>query len=661
MSSAAALLRERSLILSDGPYEERGEPLEPDIEHTLRSIWAKLPRHVASRRRLKRFVATVNRHEDSLRKLTDEELTAALRSPAIRLRTNGFRDEPMALAFAIVREAAKRVLGMRHHDVQLIGGWALLNGVVAEMETGEGKTLVATLAACTAAAAGAATHVVTVNDYLAERDAANNRPLFAYFGLSVGNIVQGMTPEQRRTEYTADVVYVSNKELVFDYLKDRIAIRSTSAAHVKLRALYRPAPERSLLLRGLHVAIVDEADSVLTDEARTPLIISQSEPDSDQALFDMAIEVGRELRQGVHFELSPHNEVNLTAEGERFLDSRVADLQGVWQSAVWRDELISKALAALWCYQRDQHYIVAENKIQIVDEFTGRIMPDRSWEHGLHQMIEAKENCERTSRRRTLSRITYQRFFRRYLLLGGMTGTAREVESELRRVYELNTLRIPTHRPSRRRRLADRCWSLSGDRWCAIADRAVEISRAGRAVLIGTRSVEASEQLSLLLTERGAEHRVLNARQDKAEADIVAHAGESGCITVATNMAGRGTDIRLNEHVRAQGGLHVILSEFHESARVDRQLFGRCARQGEPGSAEAMVSLEDELFRRYVPILRKLTHWLVPSSLVPRTIARCLVTIAQRRAERRNLKIRLQTLKQDRKLQSTLAFSGTGH
>jgi preprotein translocase subunit SecA len=285
-------------------------------------------------------------------------------------------------------------------------------------------------------------------------------------------------------------------------------------------------------------------------------------------------------------------------------------------------------------------------------------MPDRSWERGLHQMIEAKESCEITGERRTLSRMTYQRFFRRYLLLSGMTGTASEVATELRRVYELDVLRIPTHRPPQRRRLADRCWPDAAQRWRAVADRAIELAGERRAVLVGTRSVEASEQLAALLRERGTPHRVLNARQDAAEAEIVAEAGEPGRITVATNMAGRGTDIRLADDVAARGGLHVILTEFHESARVDRQLFGRCARQGEPGSVEAMVSLDDDLFERHAPAARHVVRAARARGAPTRALLRLLLRLAQRSAERHNARIRLDTLKQDRNLQKTLAFSG---
>src|SRR6185503_3865807 len=520
MSNAAALLKAHPVELADNACLERAERREGAFEELLQRLVAHLPRLRWQRRRLRRFVAAVNGAETAMQGLATEELARVLRDACRDMRSTGFHDGPTARAFAVVREASRRTLGMRHHDVQLVGGWALLQGRIAELATGEGKTLAATLAAATAAATGAAVHVVTVNDYLADRDAKANAPLFACLGLGVGAIAQGMPPNERRAQYARDVVYVSNKELVFDYLKDRLAGGGTPASRLRLRRMYKDVRPPAMLLRGLHVAIVDEADSVLIDEARTPLIISETlAPGGGGELFRAAIDLARRMRRGEHFVLSPHREIWVTPTGEQMAESAADALGGVWSSATWRGELVEKALSALWCFDRDQHYIVVDGKVQIVDEFTGRVMPDRSWERGLHQMIEAKENCEISGERRTLSRMTYQRFFRRYLLLSGMTGTAAEVATELRRVYELDVLRVPTHRPPQRRRFADRCWPDAEQRWRAVADRATELAAERRAVLVGTRSVEASEQLATLLRERGMPHRVLNARQDAAEAE----------------------------------------------------------------------------------------------------------------------------------------------
>lgn len=660
MSNVSALLKGRSLDVSDGVYLERANQREPVLEEYLRAFVARLPKLKSRTRQLRKFIAEAKAAEPAMQALDDQGLVDALRECCIKMRQQGFTDPLLARAFAVVREASRRTLGMRHHDVQLIGGWAMLQGMIAEMATGEGKTLVATLVACTAAAAGASVHVITVNDYLAERDAETNTPLYNFFGIKVGVILQGMEPDKRRAEYACDVVYVSNKEIVFDYLKDRIATGDALATHYRLRRLYGSGVQPKVLLRGLHVAIVDEADSILVDEARTPLIISETVPDEHGGeLYHTSLERAKRLVRGEHFDITEHREVWITTQGEQFMRELTADLSGVWTSALWRRELLQKALTALWCYHRDQHYIVAEGKVEIVDEFSGRVMPDRSWESGLHQMIEAKENCEITGQRKTLSRMTYQRFMRRYLLLCGMTGTAAEIAPELRRVYDLNVLKIPTHKPSRRRRLANRCWMTSEARWQAVANRAIELSRSGSAVLIGTRSVEASENLSARFREQGIEHAVLNARNDKEEAEIVTQAGQPGRITVATNMAGRGTDIKPADEVLNTGGLHVILTEFHESSRVDRQLFGRSARQGQPGTVEAIVSLEDDLFQRYSPLLLEFAKRIsARQGTTPRWILNPMVKYAQIAAEKHNRGIRMATLKQDRKLQSLLAFSG---
>lgn len=660
MSNVSALLKGRSLNVSDGVYLERAHQREPILEEYLRALLARTPKLKSRTRRLRKFVAQANMAEADIHPLDDPQLVAELNATCIHMRQQGLTDKLLARAFAAVREASLRTLGMRHHDVQLIGGWALLQGMIAEMETGEGKTLVATLAACTAAAAGASVHVITVNDYLAERDAKLNAPLYNFFSLKVGVVIQGLSPEQRRAEYACDVVYVSNKEVVFDYLKDRIATGEALATHYRLRRLYRISHQPSVILRGLHVAIVDEADSILIDEARTPLIISETVADEHTGeLYHLALERARRLVLGKHFNITEHHEVWVTTKGEQFMREITADLSSVWTSTLWRNELLQKALTALWCYRRDQHYIVQEGKVEIVDEFSGRVMPDRSWESGLHQMIEAKEGCEITGQRKTLSRMTYQRFLGRYLLLCGMTGTAAEVMPELRRVYDLEVFKIPTRLPCTRKRLVNRCWGGADERWQAVATRAIELSQNGSAVLIGTRSVEASESLSARFKQQRIAHAVLNARNDVEEAEIVAQAGQAGRITIATNMAGRGTDIKPAEDVLKKGGLHVILTEFHESARVDRQLFGRSARQGQLGTVEAMVSLEDDLFRRYAPLfLIFVKRVSFQSEKPPVWLFNLLVHYAQLIAEKHNTGIRMQTLKQDRKLQSLLAFSG---
>jgi preprotein translocase subunit SecA len=659
VSDIRALMAGRAIAVSDGCYVERVDLPESELEQRLRGFMA----HFSSSGTAKaqRFVQKVNALESSIREYHNDDLRAELARVARELQKKGFRDDLLVTAFAVIREASRRMLGMRHYDVQLMAGRFLLQGKIAEMATGEGKTLAATLAVCTAAATGASVHVVTVNDYLAQRDAEKNEPLFSFFGFSLGVVIQDTALDMRRAQYANNIVYVSNKELTFDYLKDRISAGGVLHSHLKLRRLESNRSAPALLLSGLHVAIVDEADSVLIDEARTPLIITETVPDDiDETVYIQAIALAQQLKINVDFVQSKNRDIWLTATGDQTLKVLTGHLDGLWKSALWRRELIQKALSALYLFQRDQHYIVAENKVQIVDEFTGRAMPDRTWERGLHQMIEVKENCEISGQRKTLSQITYQRFFGRYLLLSGMTGTAKEVEPELKRVYAISVAKIPTHKPSRRKRLPDRVFLSSDVRWQLVAVRTAELSVMGRAVLVGTRSVAGSEHLSQLLTGMGLAHTVLNARQDGNEAEAIALAGLPGKVTVATNMAGRGTDIKLSDDVAETGGLHVILTEFHESARIDRQLFGRAARQGDLGTVEAMVSLEDELFVRYAPLITRVAARLIlPNTrFVQENLFRLLVFYAQTKATHYARKSRLDTIRRDRKWLQALGFIG---
>ncbi|RKP52313.1 preprotein translocase subunit SecA [Trinickia fusca] len=653
MSDVRALLAGRDAALGDGPYLERLDPTRSAWEERLRGWFGQLPRFDRTRTFLEATAAL----ENEARACSDQALRERLHQIAQQMHRHGFTDPLLAQAFAQIREASRRTLGMRHHDVQLLAGRALMQGRLAEMATGEGKTLAATLAAVTAAITGAAVHVVTVNDYLAERDAEHNAPLFAFLELSIGVVLQDMDIAKRREAYACHITYVSNKELTFDYLKDCIALGEASRTQQQLRELAGGRHAEPPIMRGLHIAIIDEADSVLIDEASTPLIISETLPDDlDPAIYTQAIDIARTLQAGADFQLGTHRDIWLTATGKQRVRELSRDYGGLWRSALWRDEFAQKALSAVYCFERDQHYILAEDKVQIVDESTGRVMPDRTWERGLHQMIESKEGCEITGQRRTLAQITYQRFFGRYLHLCGMTGTAQEVAAEIKRSYDLSITRIPTHKPSKRKRLTDSLCRDTEERWAAVARRAGEWAAQGRAVLVGTRSVEASERLSAELEHVGLAHTVLNARQDKTEAEAVAHAGQAGQITVATNMAGRGTDIKLVDEVRNAGGLHVILTEFHESARVDRQLFGRCARQGDPGTTEAIVSIDDELFRRFAPApVRALLR--VMAGKQQRSL-RWIVPWVQNRAERHYRKQRLDTMQRDDQWRRALGFVG---
>jgi preprotein translocase subunit SecA len=520
------------------------------------------------------------------------------------------------------------------------------------------------LPAVTVALAGVPVHVVTVNEYLARRDAQELGPVFEFFGLTVGWIEPDQDPDTRRRMYACDVTFCVNKDLVFDYLKDGLA--GGRRRRRRRRALQRfldgeTRADRGLL-RGLSFAIVDEADSIFIDEARTPLIISaeQREPGESER-FVLALEIARALPPGAYRVFPAERSVRLTPAGREQVAEAASGQGGLWRFRKAREQLAEQALSALHLYERDKHYIIAEGKVQIVDESTGRTMPDRSWEHGLHQIIEIKEGLEMTARRSTIARITFQRYFGRYLSLAGMTGTGAEVAPEIRAVYGINTVRIPTHRPLRRRNLGEQVFLRTEDRWATVARRIVEMVGQGRAVLAGTRSVEASEHLAALLDEAGVPYALLNARQDATEADIVAAAGQPGRVTVATNMAGRGTDIKLDPALREAGGLHVILTEYHESQRIDRQLFGRAGRQGDPGSCESLVSLEDELFQTHAPRLVALAESLWGGRrTLPGWVGALLRRAAQGAAERRNGLVRKRTLEGERNKDRRLAFAGAG-
>jgi len=614
---------------------------------------------------LRRLVEATNAAEPAARALSDDTLRARALALRGRLRREGFTVAATSQAFALIRAAATRTLGQRHFDTQLMGGYALLRGRLVEMATGEGKTFCATLPACAMALAGYPVHVITVNDYLAERDAQKMGPLYAFFGLGVGVVRQGMERDQRRQAYAQPVTYATNKELAFDYLRDRVALRGrASRLHQSLVQLAGDGTGEGTVLRGLYFAIVDEADSVFVDEARTPLILSATGDVAEEAAHSgAALALARGLAEGEHYAIQAlEHRVNLTDEGRARLDAFAEDRDGPWTSVRGREDLLRQALSALHLYRRDQHYVVMDDKVQIVDESTGRVMPDRSWERGLHQMIELKEGVTPTPRRETLARLTYQRLFRRYVHLAGMTGTAAEAAGEIKSVYGLELARVPLHRPSRRIDLGTAVCATLAEKWQRVADTAQALAlRQRRPVLIGTRSVEASEQISAVLRERGLVHALLNAKQDAGEAEVVAEAGVPGRITVATNMAGRGTDILLGEGVGERGGLHVILTEFHDSRRVDRQLVGRCARQGDPGSCEAIVSLEDELFELCVPRTTALLRaGLQRKARIPALAFAALRKWAQRSTERRQAAIRQANLKQDRQLHRALAFTGRG-
>jgi preprotein translocase subunit SecA len=649
-----------------GDYPERNAPRRSCLDIASAHAHGLL----ASRKRLlnrdmQRFIDQVGRLGPELAAMNDLELRQRITVNRQLLRRDGLTRQHTMMAFAVIREVASRTLDMRHYDVQLMAGRVLLQGKLAEMETGEGKTLTATLPACTAALAGIPVHVITVNDYLVSRDAANMRPLYDYLGLSVGAITTDMDVTDRRAAYAADVTYCTNKQVAFDYLRDRAILRQ-APGKLSLHAEKLHAGNTRLdqvLMRGLCYAIVDEADSVLIDEAGTPLVISQAGQQlmADASYCHQALALAAQLNEDTDYRVTRNpRAVQLTEHGRSRLGKLAPEAGGRWSLRAYREELVSQALVAQHLFVRDREYLVKDGRVMIIDEATGRVMPDRSWERGLHQMIEAREGCDITSPNEAYARLSYQRFFRRYLQLSGMTGTARETAGELNAVYGLKTIRIPTRRPSRLDHLPGRMFSSAECKWQTVIQRVRQLHGEARPVLVGTRTVADSEHLSMLLAQTGIPHQVLNARQDSNEAELVARAGRPGSVTIATNMAGRGTDIPLAPGVAQAGGLHVIAVEPNQTRRVDRQLFGRCARQGEPGSCEAIVSLQDAVIQRYIPkFMRSLAAVCNRGTApLPGWISTMISGYCQRKSEREQRLQRKALELADEHIRKTLAFSG---
>ena len=643
---------------------ERPERRETALDAILLNAQAQFVAATARRRsrRLSDILPLVERHAEEFRVLAPVDYGATIREIATALRREEqFSDQTIGRAFALIRELSDRILGKRHFDVQIIGAFAMVKGMLAEMATGEGKTLTATLVAGIAGLAGIPIHVVTVNDYLVQRDAELMRPLYAALGLSVGVVIAGQNFEARRAAYACDITYCTNKELAFDYLHDRMVLgQSAGDLTLKMEALSSQSPRlRQLRLRGLHFALVDEADSVLIDEARTPLIISgtaKSEINADAVAA--ALELAATLELGLDFGvLADERRVFLTAQGQRRVES-FAEGRGLpWRGVITREELARQALAAIHLFRNGEQYVIVKDKVQIVDEYTGRVMPDRFWSDGLHQMIEHKEGCEQSQRRTTIARMTYQRFFRRYRRLAGMSGTLRPVARELWRVYGLPVVTVPTAKPVRRIHKPDVVVTTEHAKWQLTVARVAELHARGVPVLIGTRSVMASQRASDELRAAGLPHTVLNAAQDQHEAEVVAQAGQHGRITVATNMAGRGTDIHLGAGMEELGGLHVIMTERHDAQRIDLQLAGRAGRQGQPGSFEAILSLEDPLLDFAIGIA--LSHLARGTSGgTADQIGSAALRYAQRRAEQIHGRMRMDLLRSDQWQMKTLAISG---
>ena len=534
-------------------------------------------------KKLRPLVAKINALEPEMQALADEELPQRLAVYREQVQ-NGEKDLDAVLpeVFALVREASTRVLGMRHYDVQLLGAMALHNGKIAEIKTGEGKTLVATLAVILNSLEGKGVHVVTVNDYLAKRDAEWMGRLYNFLGLSVGVIVAGLSDEQRKEAYGADITYGTNNEFGFDYLRDNMKFYA-----------------EQLVQRGHHYAIVDEVDSILIDEARTPLIISGASDESTD-LYQKVDEVVRTLEKEKHYTVDEKGKTaSLTDEGVLYVEEQLG-IENLYDTAnITAQHHVLQSLKAHTVFRRDVDYIVKDDQVVIVDEFTGRLMAGRRFSDGLHQALEAKEHVTVAAENQTLASITFQNYFRMYDKLSGMTGTADTEAVEFAQIYGLEVSTIPPNRPMVRKDMPDLIYRTRREKMQAIIQAIKELHATGQPVLVGTISIETSELISQLLKREGVPHSVLNAKHHAQEAEIVAQAGQAGKVTIATNMAGRGTDIKLGEGVVELGGLHILGTERHESRRIDNQLRGRSGRQGDPGSSRFYLSLEDDLMRLF--------------------------------------------------------------
>ena len=595
---------------------------------------------------------------------SDAELKEAAAGLAAHFRLNRDTEEHARDAGAIIREAAFRVFGFRHHREQLAGSLALAEGCVAEMATGEGKTLTAVIPAVLSAWRGKGCHVLTVNDYLAGRDCEEMGKLYSFFGLTAVALNQESTPEERRAAYAADITYLTNKEAAADFLRDRLALGPVSGLPAAMLGAISGAGVNTgnMVQRGLEFAIVDEADSVLVDEAVTPLLISGETPNSEETdVFFTADRLATGLKEGADFQIDPkHKEITLTKAGEARLAGEAEALPGFWHGKRRREEMVTQALNARFFFRRDKEYVIDDGKVVIVDEATGRLMPDRTWRGGLHQAVEVKEGLDPTPPKATFARLSFQRFFRLYKKLSGMTGTGKEATGEFWQIYRLPVTKIPTHRPCLRIQHKPRIFFAGEAKWKAVVEEIRRVHATGRPVLVGTRSIEDSEKLSGMLKSENIGHQVLNAVLHAQEAEIVKLAGQKGAVTVATNMAGRGTDIKLSPETSALGGLHVVSAERNPTPRIDRQLYGRSSRQGDPGSALAIVSLDDELVRRFCPWLRAAAGKVFMGGVAGRLPGWLIVLFdyGAWKAERQALSQRKQVLEADTWLRDTLGFAG---
>ncbi|HEY7986849.1 MAG TPA: DEAD/DEAH box helicase [Methylophilaceae bacterium] len=628
-----------------GSYPERQteeESFTQKLKHTLLTPYALFGS--SSPKLYEPLIKEINALDSQLAAHSDTALRELVFDLRAKLSMQGFTHPLKIEALALVKQSCQRVLGVVPYDTQLLAACIILDGKLAEMATGEGKTLAAAIGVAAIALSGTPVHLITSNDYLVVRDAEKSQALYAFLGLSVGTVTQDMDENKRRLAYACDITYCTAKELVFDYLRD-IAIGGRKRSNLHSRISQLSGPTYQPVLRGLCMAVIDEADSILIDEARVPLILSESIVDTKQLdYYHKARALAATMALTTDYILDRHAmTVALTDAGRQKLEQGAKSLGALWHNRMHREEAICQALAAQYLYRRDKHYLVRDDAVYIIDEITGRISPGRVWSRGLHQLIEIKEGCKPSGEMLTAAQITYQRFFPRYLKLSGMSGTLSESRAELYAVFGLMLTKVPLRQPSKRIVLPTHIYHDRESQWGAVVERARTCHQQRRPVLIGTDSVADSEVLSQRLHAAGLAHVVLNARQDQHEAAIVARAGELEQITVSTNMAGRGTDIPLGAGAEQLGGLHLISCQHNTSRRIDRQLLGRCARQGNPGSAQTLISFDKPLLTRLYPTWLK--GFARPDGFCrPQWLVKLIVLLPQwleeahQRAQRREMK-----------------------
>ncbi len=643
------------------PYEDyrQFDLSKPDkiftgLDGWIHGLIGRFKRQGQSLKTLRQQAEKICEQGEQLCHLTDTELQQAMQQQA-QLWRRGSTDVSLATSLPLVLETAFRVMGMRAYPEQVMGVLAVSEGQLIEMETGSGKSLTAALAAIPMGWSGAPCHLMTVNDYLAQRDAETFAPLYTFCGLEVGAVTGEMDEPARRVGYHCGVTYTTSKQLLADFLRDRLLMGEVrSGAQYSMRqGLGRGLGGKRVsepVMRGLDQAILDEADSVLIDEAVSPLLI-QAEREAE--FLDATVETASQLSE--QLELDKDYRLDITSRRVIFTDIGRDKLQGLaqvlpplWRGGARREQLMGQAVSARAFYHQGEHYVIQDDKIVIVDEFTGRLMPSRSWGQGMHQAVEAKEGVPLSPAKEVKARLSFQRFFRLFRRLGGMTGTAEEAVTEFWRIYRLPVVVIPSHWPMTRSSFSACLTDSAEEKWQAIVQDVQDLHQTGRPVLVGTRSVQDSEKLAERLTAKGLRVDLLNALYHQEEAEIIAEAGLLGRITIATNMAGRGTDIKLAPEVIELGGLHVIVSEPHESSRVDRQLIGRCARQNDPGTYRIYISQDDPLLHRFLP---KALKRLSPARL------EWAAGIAQSRAEVASAKVRRNVLERDIQQSDNLLFA----